>query len=285
MTTDTQTTMVSPARARSTVWLPAASLWWREVLRFFRQRSRIIGAFGSPLLFWVLLGSGLGSSFHSPEAPAGMGYLEYFFPGTVALILMFTAIFSTISVIEDRREGFLQAVLAAPVPRSSIVLGKVLGGTTLAVIQGMLFLALAPMAGIHLSVLGVLTSFIVMCVVGFGLTALGFLLAWQLNSTQGFHAIMNLLLIPMWLLSGAAFPVSGSAGWIGWVMRVNPLTYGVNALRHSIYLGQAEPQAQAAGGFAMGLGSSLLLSLVFAAIAFAGVVFVARQRRAADSMT
>lgn len=281
-TTTTTTTLAAALPARSTVWLPAASLWWREVLRFFRQRSRIIGAFGSPLLFWILLGSGLGSSFHSPEAPAGMGYLEYFFPGTIALILMFTAIFSTISVIEDRREGFLQAVLAAPVPRSSIVLGKVLGGTTLAVIQGMLFLALAPMAGIHLSVLSVLASFVVMCVVGFGLTALGFLLAWQLNSTQGFHAIMNLLLIPMWLLSGAAFPISGSQEWIGWVMRFNPLTYGVTALRHSIYLGQAEPQA--ASGFVLGLGGSLLISLLFAALAFAGVVLVARQRRAADSM-
>ena len=268
--------------AQESFLLPAISLWWREVLRFFRQRSRIVGALGSPLLFWILLGSGLGKSFHSPDAPVGMGYLEYFFPGTVALILMFTAIFSTISIIEDRKEGFLQAVLAAPVPRSSIVLGKVLGGTTLALIQGLLFLALAPLAGISLSIAGMLASALVMFVVAFGLTALGFILAWQLDSTQGFHAIMNLFLIPMWLLSGAAFPVAGSAGWISCIMRLNPLTYGVAALRQSLYLGHY-PEGFAKS-FGPDLGSCLLISALFGAVAFAGVVLVARQRRTTDSL-
>ncbi len=262
--------------------LPAISLWWREILRFVRQRSRIVGALGSPLIFWILLGCGLGTSFHSPQALGGMGYLEYFFPGTLALILLFTAIFSTISIIEDRHEGFLQAVLAAPVPRSSIVLGKILGGTTLALLQGLLFLALAPTIGISLSINSVLATIAVMLVVAFGLTALGFILAWQLDSTQGFHAIMNLLLIPMWLLSGAAFPTTGSSGWIHWVMKINPLTYGVAALRRSLYAGQYKLDWT----FDTQLPSMtvcLVISLLFALVAFAFVVYLARQRRAADS--
>src|SRR5688500_16516645 len=109
--------------------LAMITLWRREMVRFLRQRSRIVGALGSPLIFWLLLGSGVGSSFRSAAGPASpsMDYMEYFFPGTITLVLLFTAIFSTISIIEDRKEGFLQAVLVAPIPRSAFVLGKLLG--------------------------------------------------------------------------------------------------------------------------------------------------------------
>ncbi len=256
--------------------MAVCSLWWREIIRFLRQKSRIIGALGSPLLFWLLLGSGLGASFQSAQAPAGNGYLEYFFPGTLALILLFTAIFSTISIIEDRREGFLQAVLASPVPRSGIVLGKILGGTTLAVLQGLLFLGLAPLAGISLSLRGVVLCFGVMSVVAFGLTALGFLLAWKLDSSQGFHAIMNLFLIPMWLLSGAAFPSSGSSGWVGTIMTFNPLTYGVAALRHSLYPGQFQTMLGYVSFPSMGF--SMMVSLLFALAMFRLAVWLASQK-------
>ena len=132
--------------------LPAASLWRREVVRFVRQRSRVIGALGTPVVFWLLIGSGLRDSFRLTAAgdakPPEMDYLEYFFPGTLVLIVLFTAIFSTISMIEDRQEGFLQAVIAAPVRRSAIVLGKVMGSTTLAVVQALIFLMLAPLSGV-----------------------------------------------------------------------------------------------------------------------------------------
>jgi ABC-2 type transport system permease protein len=212
--------------------LAACTLWSREIVRFYRQRSRIVGALGTPLIFWFLIGSGLGRSFQAaPGVPLQGGYLEYFFPGTVALILLFTAIFSTISIIEDRQEGFLQGVMVAPVPRMAIVLGKILGGTTLAVMQGVIFLALAPLAHIHLRLdqLPVLAFLIVG--VSFGLTGLGFLIAWMFDSTQGFHAIMNVLLFPMWILSGALFPAAGAAGWVRAIMLINPLTYGVTALQ------------------------------------------------------
>ena len=212
--------------------LATFTLWRRDVVRFYRQRSRLFGALGTPVVFWVLLGSGLGSSFTvgTRSVPEG-GYLEYFYPGTLALILLFTAIFSTISVIEDRHEGFLQGVMVAPAPRMSIVLGKTLGGTTMALLQAGLFLALAPMANVQLSLTTLPLLVVVLATLAFALTGLGFVLAWMLDSTQGFHAVMNLLLFPMWLLSGAVFPPTGAAGWIRAVMAVNPMTYGVSALR------------------------------------------------------
>jgi ABC-2 type transport system permease protein len=139
------------------------------------------------------------------------------------------------SVIEDRKEGFLLSVLVAPVHRSVIVLGKVLGGTTLSAVQGLVFLAFAPALGIRFGLaqfgLIVLTVFLV----SFSLTALGFAIAWPMDSTQGFHAVINLFLIPLWLLSGALFPLSGASGWIRLLMRINPLTYGTEALRALLF--------------------------------------------------
>ena len=222
--------------------LPAVSLWQREVVRFIRQRSRVIGALGTPVVFWLLIGSGLRNSFRLTAAgdakSAEMNFLEYSFPGTLVLIVLFTAVFSTISIIEDRREGFLQAVIAAPVRRSAIVLGKVMGSTTLAVVQALLFLMLAPWSGVPLTIGSVLAQTVVLTIVGVGLSALGFLIAWPMDSTQGFHAVMNLFLIPMWLLSGAFFPASGASRWLAWVMSVNPLTYGVAAVRNALYVGR-----------------------------------------------
>ena len=124
-------------------WLPIFSLWWRELVRFYRQRSRVAGVLGSPLIFWLVVGSGIGSSFR-PDGAKSSGYLEYFFPGTIILIILFTSIFTMMSVIEDRKEGFLLSVLVSPASRGSLVMGKVLGGSTLALIQGMIFLFLGP---------------------------------------------------------------------------------------------------------------------------------------------
>ncbi|MBI4547540.1 MAG: ABC transporter permease [Ignavibacteriae bacterium] len=216
--------------------LAVLTLCRRELVRFYRQRSRIIGVIASPLVFWFLIGSGLGGSFRHPSAPPDVNYLEYFFPGTIVLIMLFTSIFSTISIIEDRREGFLQSVIVAPIPRSSIALGKISGGTLLALIQALILLGLAPFIGISLSITSVLLATVSLFLIAFGLTGLGFCIAWQMDSTQGFHAIMNLFLIPLWLLSGALFPASGAAGWIATIMKLNPLTYSVAAVRQSLYL-------------------------------------------------
>jgi len=217
------------------VLLPAFTLWWREIVRFYRQRSRVVGVIASPLLFWLVIGSGFGTSFRSGNAPGQQHYLDYFYPGALIMIVLFTSIFAMMSLIEDRKEGFLLSVMVAPVSRAAIVLGKVLGGTTLAAIQGLIFLAFAPLVGVHLGFIDFLLVVFVVFLVSFALTSLGFAIAWPMDSTQAFHAIINLFLIPLWLLSGALFPLSGASGWLRLLMRVNPLTYGVEALRNLLY--------------------------------------------------
>jgi ABC-2 type transport system permease protein len=212
-----------------------ATIWWREIIRFLRQRSRLVSAIGQPLIFWLLLGGGLNASFNPPGVTEGTSYVEYFYPGIITLALLFTTIFATISIVQDRREGFLQGMLVAPVSRSVIVLGQALGGTTLALFQAVLLLFLAPIVGVPLSPLSVLLALGVMLALSLGLTNLGLMIAWRMDSTQGFHAIMNLILIPIWLLSGAFFPASGVPILLEWTMKLNPLTYGVAALRRCLY--------------------------------------------------
>lgn len=215
----------------------------REVVRFYRQRSRVIGGLLPPVIFWAVIGTGLGGSFHAggwsdgaAAAPAiGETSLQYLIPGTVALIVLFAAIFSTFSLIEDRHAGFLQAVLVAPVPRAAIVLGKMIGGATLAALQGGLFLAVAPALGAPLAWWSLPGLLAVVWLAAFALTGLGFVCAWHLDSMQGFHAVMNLVLMPLWLLSGALFPADGAPAWLQWVMRLDPLTYVVTALRRGLF--------------------------------------------------
>jgi ABC-2 type transport system permease protein len=218
------------------ILVPAYSLWLREIVRFYRQKARVVGVIASPLLFWVVLGSGFAHTFSTGHGAASSEhYLGYFFPGAVAMIVLFTAIFSMMSLIQDRNEGFLLSVLAAPVSRSAIVLGKVLGGATLAAIQGIIFLVFGPLVGAHMTVESIGLSMLVIVMISFELTALGFAIAWPMDSTQAFHAIVNLLLIPLWLLSGSLFPASGASGWLRFCMLLNPLTYGVEALRSCLF--------------------------------------------------
>jgi ABC-2 type transport system permease protein len=263
----------TPSTSSVGVALPAFTLWWREVVRFYRQRARVVGVILSPLLFWVVIGSGFGRSFNSGQGAGQQYYLDYFYPGALVMIVLFTAIFTMMSVIEDRNEGFLLSVLVAPVPRAAIVLGKVLGGTTLAAIQGLIFLVFSPLVGIHMTLgsfgLIALTVFLV----SFALTALGFAIAWPMDSTQAFHAIINLFLIPLWLLSGALFPLSKASTWIRWLMYANPLTYGVEALRTLMY-----PGAPSSFPFEFSLAASILTLVLFALFMF-GLAFVLVNRR------
>jgi ABC-2 type transport system permease protein len=253
------------ATTPNTAWLAVWTLCSRELVRFFRQRHRVFGALGQPIIFWLLFSEGLRQS--------NLGYM-HFFPGTIVMILLFTAIFATISIIEDRREGFMQGVLVAPVPRWSMMLGKVLGGTLIAMLQGLLFLVLGCITmQIFPGVLGIIGTVAMMFVIALSLTALGFLLAWRMDSTQGFHAIMMVLLLPMWLLSGAFFPAGGE-GVLSWIVRINPLTYGVAGLRHYLQLTQA------------GAGPSLAVcwgvSLAFAAVMLWAAWRIAGTRSTGD---
>jgi len=258
----------------SAFWLAVGTLWWRELVRFYRYRSRVLGALGTPLVFWLLIGSGIGRSF---AAPGGVGYLEFFFPGTLLLIVLFTSIFCMMSIIEDRREGFLRSVLVAPVSRASLVLGKILGGATLAVAQGLVFTALAPTVGISLSLERVAAVAGALFLTAFALAGLGFLLAWRIDSVQGFHGVANLFLIPLWLLSGALFPAAGASDWVRAVMALNPLTYSVSLLRQALYFSTT---GTAASGPSLALNVSATLG--FAVVAGLAAYAAARRPTAGD---
>lgn len=234
--------------------LATYSLWRRDVLRFLRQPSRIVGALLTPVIFWFVIGSGLGTSFQgNPEGlpPQASGFLPYYFPGSLALIVLFTALFSTISIIEDRQEGFLQGVLASPAPRASIVLGKALGSATLALINGAVFMLLLPVSGLSPGAGEILAAMASVALLGLALGGLGIMIAWPMRSTQGFHGIMNAVLVPMWLLSGALFPATGASGWVQALMRVNPLTPAVEILRALLTGVPAANLAPAAGTVAV----------------------------------
>jgi len=240
---------------------PATALFQRELVRFGRQPSRIVSAAGSPLLFWLLIGSGLSGTFRL--GGGGVSYLEYFFPGTVVLLVLFSAIFSTISVIEERQAGFLQGVLAAPVAPDAIVAGKVFGGAALAWAQGAVLVLLAPLAGSRLHLRSGAAALGVLALVAITLTATGFACAWRVSSTQGFHGIMNLLLVPMWLLSGAFFPLSGVPTWLLALAWANPMTYGVAAFRRLL-----QPQVGALADPFPSLLLPLVLTVLFAVAAW-----------------
>ena len=249
--------------------LPAASLWWRECVRFYRDRTRAVSSLATALLFWLLIGFGLAGSFDPAGMPVGVGAIEYLYPGTVVFVVLLTAILGTFSLIEDRRAGFLQGVIVSPVPRSAIVLGKVLGGSTVAVAQGALLLPLAPLVGIALEPASVLVAILALFWLAFALTSLGFILAWRMESIHGFHGIVNLLLMPMWFLSGALFPLAGAAGGLRLVMRLNPVTYGLAAFREALYGFGGPASSGTAAAWAVIVGFALAL--------FAVAVFLARR--------
>jgi len=236
----------------SNFWLPAATLWQRELVRFWRQKSRVLGVVASPLVFWLLIGYGSGD-------------LARFFAGALVLTVLFSAIFSTISIIEDRREGFLLSMLVSPASRTSLVFGKILGAATLAWIQGLIFLAFAPLAGVSVGAAEVLALIGAVFLVSFTLTGLGFVIAWRMDSTSGFHAIMNLLLVPMWMVSGSLFPMSTAHGWVKALMWVNPLTYSISLLNGLLKLGSGSPDIGVSLAVTAGFGALLLLASGFVA--------------------
>ena len=210
--------------------LPAATLWQRELVRFWRQKSRVLSVVASPLIFWLLIGYGSGD-------------LARYYSGTLVLTVMFSAIFSTISIIEDRREGFLLSMLVSPAPRTSLVLGKILGSATLGWIQGLMLLIFAPLAGVRIGLADIVPVIAAMFLISFTLTGLGFTIAWKMDSTAAFHGVMMLLLVPMWMVSGALFPMATAHGAVKALMWINPMTYSVALLNHTLGLPNAYPGA------------------------------------------
>lgn len=236
-------------------------MWLREVKRFLRSRSRMVGALGQPLLFLIALGYGLGPVFQR----AGQGnYLEFIAPGIIGMSIIFTAIFNGMQVIWDRQFGFLKETMVAPVSRLSIMFGRTLGGGTVAALQGTLVLLIAMAAGFRpVSWAGIIPAMLVMLLVALLFSAIGMAVASKLKDMQGFQLIMNFLVMPLFFLSGALFPLTNVPAALMWVARFDPLSYGVDALRHFLI-----------GTSTFGLGLDLaVLAIVTAFFLWLGSLF------------
>jgi ABC-2 type transport system permease protein len=213
------------------------TIWYREFKLFIRERARIIGMLGQPLLYLLIVGQGIASGMTLNRTPASIDYLKFMYPGIIGMSVVFTSMFSAISIIWDREFGFLKEVLVAPVPRWGIAIGKVLGGATVVMCQSLILIALAPLVGISLSP-AIMVQMLSLCfLVSFAMTSLGVLVAARMRSMQGFQMIMNFLVMPLYFLSGGMFPVSSAPGWMKMLMTLDPLTYGIDALRHVVFSG------------------------------------------------
>lgn len=207
-------------------------LWLRQLKRYVRSRARMIASLGQPLLFLLALGFGLGPIFQK----AGQGnYLQFLAPGVIAMSILFTAVFSGIELIWDRQFGFLKETLVAPVPRLTIMIGRTLGGATVAVLQGLIVVLICLAAGFRpAGVAGLPIALVFMVLVGVMFTALGTAIASLLSDFQGFQLVMNFLVMPIFFLSGALFPLSDAPRPLQWIATVDPLSYGVDGLRGAL---------------------------------------------------
>lgn len=234
------------------IWVIA----YRELLRFIQERSRMLSSFGMPLLFLIIFGAGF-SRIIGTLTP-GVDFIKFIYPGIIAMTVLMTSVFSGLSVVWDREFGFLKEVLVAPLSRSGIVLGKAAGGTTVAVLQGIIMLVLAPVLGITLTPTLIVKLVPVLIVVSLSLSGLGILVASRMRSQQGFHVVVQLIVFPLIFLSGVFFPVNNVPIWLEVISKVNPLTYGVDAIRQLFLGGDLT-----ATGAAMGNGSYAIGVTVF----------------------
>jgi daunorubicin resistance ABC transporter membrane protein len=212
----------------------ASIVWRRELIRFRRDRLRAITSLIQPLLFLLVLGTGL-SSLASHSMPSGVNFKTFIYPGVLAMSVMFTAIFSAASIVWDREFGFLREMLVAPVSRSAIVVGKILGGATIATLQGIIMLALAGLADVPYNPVLLLTLAAELFLLAFTLTAFGVMMAARITQFQAFMALTQMLVLPLFFLSGALYPLHGLPTWLSILTRIDPLTYVVGPMRHAVF--------------------------------------------------
>jgi ABC-2 type transport system permease protein len=227
--------------------LTAAALARRELIKFWREKARVAGFAAAPLLFWMVVS-------------AGFNDFARFYGGSIALALMFSAVFSNMTLIDDRKDGFLAGVLVTPAPRTGIVLGKVLGAATLAWLQSLVFLLFLPLTGLTPGFFGVLAMLGILAVISLLFTLVGFLCAWRMPSTHAFHGVVNMLLMPMWMLSGSLFRFEEAHPLMQWAMRLNPMSYGISLLNASLGANASFPSLLSIG---------ILLGWTLALFAFA----------------
>jgi len=211
-------------------------IWLREIKKYIRNKSRIVGALGMPFFFMLVLGGGFGGRFDV----GGVNYREFLMPGIVGMVLLFSSVFSGISVIWDRQFGFLKEMLVAPISRTSIIFGRTLGGMTTSIMQAIIMLVLSILLGVKLGgITGFLSSLFFMALISASFVAVGIAFASRMTDMQGFQLIMNFLIMPIFFLSGAVYPLDGLPNWLSVLTYLDPLTYGIDALRHTLIgLGQ-----------------------------------------------
>lgn len=236
------------------------AIWQRELLRYFRDWARLIGSFGMPFMFLILFGSGMSGAMESMLGGNGGGpladfdFVQFMFPGIIGMVVFTNSIFGALSVVQDKEFGYMKEILVSPVSRVSIAIGKILGGSTTAMIQGLLMFVFVPFIGVSISWVSVLELIPVMFLVAFALSSIGMLLASLLKTAQGFQMIIQILIFPMLFLSGALFPLNGMPGWMNFIVKINPLTYSVDMFKKIIFdLKDMAPQLKEA----MGLNLSL----------------------------
>jgi len=245
-------------------------IWYRDVIRYWRDRLRLVASLAQPLLFLIVFGTGLSSALKGAfggvagaSGSAGINYVQFIYPGIIG---------SAMSIVWDREFGFLKEVLVAPIDRSAIAIGKTLGGSTQAMVQGLILLVLAPFIGVTLTPLAVLELIPLIFVLAFALTALGVALATGMKSMQGFQAVMNFLMMPIFFLSGALFPLNNLPGWMTVLTRLDPAGYGIDPLRRVILGASGVPAAlterlgMTIGGEVLSLLAEVGLVLLFGAV-------------------
>lgn len=215
-------------------------IWYRDLLRYWRNKVRVISGLAFPILWLVFFGTGIASSLKIIGGE-NINYVEFLFPGILAMNLIFSSVFSAISIVTDREYGFLREILVAPISRGSIAMGKTLGGATTAFIQTMLIVVLAPIIGLTLNLKMVLILMPAMFLVSFALTSFGVLIASRLKTSEGASFVFQFVVMPMFFLSGALFPLANLPEWLNIFVRINPVTYCVDLLRQIVFLNLGVP--------------------------------------------
>ncbi|MFB5662861.1 ABC transporter permease [Alteribacillus sp. HJP-4] len=212
------------------------AIWYRDMTKFFRDRARLFGSFTMPILFLLIFGGGMSGTMKSligsgMNGAGDFNYVEFVFPGIVAMTLLMTSVFSSLSVIQDKEFGYMKEILVSPISRVNIAVGKMLGASSVAFMQGVMMFLLIPFLGINYSIVSILQVLPFMFLLACALSSLGLLIASFLKSTQGFQLIVQVLVMPMIFLSGALFPVNNMPSWMNVIVKVNPVTYGVDVMK------------------------------------------------------
>ena len=243
-----------------TIWVIA----YRELLRFIQDRPRMFSSFSMPIIFLIIFGAGFGRLIG--QMMPGVDYIQFMYPGILAMTVLMTSVMSGVSIVWDREFGFLKEVLVSPLSRSGVLAGKAVGAATIAIIQGAIMLVLAPIVNVPINLGTVLALLPLLLILSLALSGLGLLIGARMRSQQGFQIVMQLVIFPMMFLSGIFFPVSGVATWLEVLSKLNPVTYGIDAIRQ-VFLG-TEVAGVTVFGHTMGIVDSAIV------VAMAGVVFL-----------